>query len=37
LVGDKTSLARAVFINSADIIKEGAVIAIRNGRSQVVK
>lgn len=37
-LGDSTGLANAVFINvPADLIKEGNVVAIRNGRSNVVK
>lgn len=38
VVGDSTGLANAVFINApAGLLQEGQVIAIRNGRSNVVK
>jgi len=37
-VADHTAQARASFVDQpADLIKEGNVIAIRNGRSQVFK
>lgn len=37
-VGDGTALAQASFVDPpADLLKPGAVIAIRNGRSQVIK
>lgn len=37
-VGDGTALAQASFVDPpADLLKPGAVIAIRNGRAQVVK
>jgi ssDNA-binding replication factor A large subunit len=37
-VGDQTGQARASFLEPpADLLKVGNVIAIRNGRSQVVK
>lgn len=38
VVGDSTSLANAVFVDQpADLVKEGQVVAIRNGRANVVR
>lgn len=38
VVGDSTSLANATFVDQpVDVVKEGQVVAIRNGRANVVK